>query len=58
MALSCGIIGLPMVGKTTFFNLLTKAGINTSAFYSGKTGTHTGHALIPDARVDYLAKMF
>ena len=58
MALSCGIIGLPMVGKTTFFNLLTKAGIDTSAFYSGKTGTHTGHALIPDQRVDYLAKMF
>lgn len=58
MALTCGIIGLPMVGKTTFFNLLTKAGINTSDFYSGKTGTHTGHAAIPDRRLDYLAKMF
>ncbi|MDO4581426.1 MAG: redox-regulated ATPase YchF [Bacillota bacterium] len=58
MALSCGIIGLPMVGKTTFFNLLTGAGVETSAFFSGKTTTNTGHAAIPDERVDYLAQMF
>lgn len=58
MALSCGIIGLPMVGKTTFFNLLTGAGLETSAFFSGKTATNTGHAQIPDARIDYLAQMF
>ncbi len=58
MALSCGLIGLPMVGKTTFFNLLTGAGVETSAFYSGKTATNTGHAYIPDERLDYLTKMF
>lgn len=58
MALTCGIIGLPMVGKTTFFNLLTGAGAETSAFFSGKTSTNTGHAYIPDERVDYLARMF
>ena len=58
MALSCGIIGLPMVGKTTFFNLLTGAGVETSAFYSGKTATNTGHASVPDERVDHLSAMF
>ena len=58
MALSCGIIGLPMSGKTTFFNLLTGAGVETSAFYSGKTATNTGHAHIPDERIDYLSAMF
>ena len=58
MALSCGIIGLPMVGKTTFFNLLTNAGASTSAFFSGKTNTNTGHATIPDERLVYLSKMF
>lgn len=58
MALSCGLIGLPMVGKTTFFNLLTGLGVETSAFFSGKTATNTGHATIPDERLDYLSAMF
>ncbi|MCR4962677.1 MAG: redox-regulated ATPase YchF [Firmicutes bacterium] len=58
MALSCGIIGLPMVGKTTFFNLLTGAGVETSAFFSGKTAANTAHALIPDERIDFLSEMF
>lgn len=58
MALSCGIIGLPTVGKTTLFNLLTKAGLATSDYMTGKTSTHTHLAQIPDERVDFLAKMY
>ncbi len=58
MALSCGIVGLPMVGKTTFFNLLTNAGIEISNFYSGKTTTNINMAAIPDERVDFLSRMF
>lgn len=57
MALSCGIIGLPTVGKTTLFNLLTKAGIETSGFMTGKTTTHTKLAKIPDERIKALVKM-
>ncbi len=58
MALSCGIIGLPLVGKTTFFNLLTGSQLETSAYFSGKTATNSAHAAVPDSRIDYLAKMF
>lgn len=58
MALSCGIVGLPMVGKTTFFNLLTNANVETSTFYSGKTGTNVNMATVPDERVDFLSQMF
>jgi len=58
MALSCGIVGLPTVGKTTFFNLLTNANIETSAFYSGKTATNINTAIVPDERIDFLSQMF
>ncbi len=58
MALSCGLIGLPLSGKTTFFNLLTGVGAETNAFFSGKTTTNTGHCYIHDERLDYLTKMF
>ena len=58
MALSCGIIGLPMTGKTTLFNLLTGANAETSDFFTGKTATNNGRALVPDERVDWLAALF
>ncbi len=53
-----GITGLPTVGKTTFFNLLTRSDIETSAFSSGKTEAHVGTAKIPDARVDFLSSIY
>ncbi len=58
MALSCGIVGLPITGKTTFFNLLTQAEAETSNFFSGKTSTNKGMAYVPDARIDCLSKVF
>lgn len=56
--LACGIIGLPMVGKTTFFNLLTQAKADISNFYSGKTESNQATALIPDARIDFLSDLY
>jgi GTP-binding protein YchF len=53
-----GLVGLPTVGKTTFFNLLTNAGIETSAFISGKVSANFSLAKIPDERVDFLAKIY
>ena len=52
------LIGLPMVGKTTIFNLVTAAGVETSKFLSGKSETNVGIALVPDRRIDLLARLY
>ncbi|OPZ75669.1 MAG: Ribosome-binding ATPase YchF [Firmicutes bacterium ADurb.Bin456] len=56
--LNCGLIGLPMVGKTTIFNLLTGSGAKTSNFLTGRTETNVGAARLPDERVDYLSGLY
>lgn len=53
-----GLVGLPMTGKTTFFNLLTGAVIDSSGFSSGKTETHVGIAKVPDKRLDFLSDIY
>ena len=58
MALSCGIVGLPLTGKTTLFNLMTGLDMEISHFYSGKTQANKGIAHIPDERVDFLADLY
>ncbi|MHB1420510.1 MAG: redox-regulated ATPase YchF [Bacillota bacterium] len=58
MALTCGLIGLPTVGKTTFYNLLTRAGVETSGFMTGKASANVGMATIPDPRIDFLVDIF
>ena len=49
-----GLVGLPLVGKTTFFNLLTNAHAEISNFASGKVASNIGSAKIPDRRIDFL----
>ena len=58
MNLNCGLIGLPMVGKTTIFNLLTGANAETSNFLTGKTETNSRAAVVADRRVDFLSGMY
>lgn len=58
MNLTIGLVGLPLVGKTTVFNLLTNSDLETSNFLTGKTQTHVGIAKIPDKRIDFLSSMF
>ncbi|GAB6275175.1 MAG: redox-regulated ATPase YchF [Peptococcaceae bacterium] len=56
--LTFGIIGLPLVGKTTIFNLVTGKEAQTSQFITDKTTINVGTALVPDARVDFLGKVY
>ena len=49
------IIGLPMVGKTSLFTILTGVHQETRI---GSTSARTGVAKVPDARLDALAKLF
>src|SRR5579862_2914335 len=50
------IIGLPMVGKTSLFTILT--GAHESATRVGLMEARIGMAKVPDARLDALAKIF
>ncbi len=51
-----GLIGLPLAGKTTFFNLLTGAAHETGLGGAGEV--HTGSAEVPDSRVDFLSTLY
>jgi ribosome-binding ATPase YchF (GTP1/OBG family) len=52
-----GIIGLPQVGKTSLFKILTKAKVETPA-YSNPREAHLGVAKVPDERLDKLAALY
>jgi ribosome-binding ATPase len=52
-----GIIGLPQVGKTSLFRILTKANLSEQA-YSNPREAHIGIAKVPDERLDKLAALY
>jgi GTP-binding protein YchF len=52
------ITGLPYVGKTTLFNLLTGGHAATGAFAGAEGETNVGVAKVPDPRVDKLAALY
>jgi GTP-binding protein YchF len=53
--LQTGIIGLPQVGKTTLFRILTKANVEGKG---GGSATHVGVAKVPEPRLLELAKLY
>ncbi len=55
MALQCGIVGLPNVGKSTLFNALTKAGIAAENYPFCTIEPNVGVVELPDARLAQLA---
>ena len=58
MNLVSTITGLPYVGKTTLFNLLTGGHAATGAFAGAEGETNVGVAKVPDQRVDKLAALY
>src|SRR5262244_2663115 len=52
-----GIIGLPQVGKTSLFRMLTKATLSAHAM-SNPREAHIGVAKVPDGRLDKLADLY
>jgi GTP-binding protein YchF len=55
MAIQCGIVGLPNVGKSTLFNALTKAGIAAANFPFCTIDPNVGVVPVPDPRLQRLA---
>jgi ribosome-binding ATPase len=57
MALQCGIVGLPNVGKSTLFNALTKAGIAAENYPFCTIEPNIGIVEVPDPRLAQLAQI-
>jgi len=58
MGVKTGIVGLPQVGKTTIFNLLTQGHADTSSWGGVRGEAHVGIARVPDKRLAKLAELF
>ncbi len=54
MSFTCGIVGLPGVGKTAIFNAITAAG----AAGFGKDEANRAIVTVPDSRIEPLVKMY
>jgi len=57
MGFRCGIVGLPNVGKSTIFNALTAAGIESANYPFCTIEPNVGMVPVPDPRLDRLADM-
>jgi GTP-binding protein YchF len=57
MGFSCGIVGLPNVGKSTLFNSLSSAKAEAANFPFCTIEPNVGVVMVPDERVEALAKV-
>lgn len=57
MALKCGIVGLPNVGKSTLFNCLSNAKAQAANFPFCTIEPNVGVITVPDARLNKLAEL-
>lgn len=57
MALQCGIVGLPNVGKSTLFNALTASKALSANYPFATKDPNVGMITVPDPRLDKLAEL-
>ena len=57
MGFRCGIVGLPNVGKSTIFNALTSAGIESANYPFCTIEPNTGMVPVPDERLTILGDL-
>jgi len=55
-SLKCGIVGLPNVGKSTFFNVLTKSAAAAENFPFCTIDPNENRVAVPDERWDFLCE--
>ncbi len=58
MALTVGIIGLPLSGKTTLYNALTQAGAEITNYPTSTVQANRAMVQVPDERLTRLAEIF
>ncbi len=57
MHLSIGIVGLPNVGKSTLFKILTKQEVNIANYPFATIDPNVGVVVVPDERLEKLAEL-
>lgn len=57
MKLSIGIVGLPNVGKSTLFKILTKQEVNIANYPFATIDPNVGVVVVPDDRLEKLTKL-